>query len=105
MSPYRINARREPLDHSWRGMAVAAALGLVGAAMVVTGLACGAAPTPAQGAELGAWGTADGFCTARATTRAQDDACRDMLRKLFCADGGDLNSGCAHVRMSDGGAP
>ena len=73
--------------------------------MVIVGLACGAAPTPAQGAELGAWGTADGFCTARATTRAQDDACRDMLRKLFCADGGDLNSGCAHVRMSDGGAP
>ena len=94
-----------PIDYDWRGFAVSAALGLVGAAMVVTGLACGAAPTPAQGADLSGWGAADQFCTARAADRAQDDACRDMLRKLFCADGGDLNSGCAHVRMSDGGVP
>ena len=106
MSPYRLNAR---VSYARRldmlGLVVPILMGILGSTMVIVGIACSGAPTPVQQTEESAWGAADLLCTQRASSRAQDDACRDGLRLLFCADGGVMAGSCGHVRLSDGGRP
>jgi hypothetical protein len=70
---------------------------------------CGSGlPTPAQQADLAAWTADDGVCVTNSSTRAQADACRDNMRRVFCsADGGLLadSGACKNVRLSNGADP
>jgi hypothetical protein len=85
-----------------------ALLGVAAGALLLSAGCASGLPTPAQQADLGAWTADDGVCVATATNRAQADACRDSMRRVFCgADGGLLadSGSCVDVRLSDGGKP
>ena len=101
-----------PIDYDWRGFAVSAALGLVGAVMVLVGLSgmlgCGAAPSVLEQAETASYGGNQLVCVASADTKAHADSCRDQIKSYWCApDGGPLaaTGACRDVTLSTGVRP
>jgi hypothetical protein len=103
---------RAPIDHDWRGFAVSAAIGLVGAAMVLVGLSgilgCGSAPSVLEQAETTSYGATQLLCVAAADTKAHADSCRDQIKEYWCSpDSGPLAEAgaCRDVTLSAGARP